>query len=279
MTLHITTITQNHIISVSDRLISTSRGFIELDKDHYKHLILTTPGAKVVITFAGLAGLADSSNKIKESILDKITSILGVTSSEGKHQILVHLSDVKKNIEEHFRRLKTQGLLYRNLRLVIAIWGFLGTKEHGPLQYGCFIDNCLDEQFKWLSEARGNFYMRHKFFLKRELKKGCIIHFLGNELLAARQRPLIRLLKIYAKKEEPIKVFETAVKIIRAVQLHSNGTVGYNCSGIRITKDSPGMEVYDDRDYTEWEVVMPNCIRSSPRMSMVVSNMKGKRGV
>ena len=79
--------------------------------------------------------------------------------------------------------------------------------------------------------------------------------------------------------EMPKKVFETSVKIIRAVQPQSNGTVGYNCSGIRITKNGPGIEVYDDREYTEWEVVMPNCVRSFPDISVTVSNMKGKRGL
>jgi len=196
MTLHVTTITQNHIITVSDRLISTSKGFKELDKDRFKHLILTTPGAKVVVTFAGFAGIADSSKNIKESTLDKITNILGVTSSEGKHQILAHLSDLKMNIESYIRGLKTFRISNRSLKLVIAIWGFLDTVEHGSLQYCCFIDNCLDESFKWLPEARDNFYMRHKFFLREEIKRDCIIHFLGNELLASRQRSFIRLLKI-----------------------------------------------------------------------------------
>ena len=279
MTLHVTTITPKHIVSVSDRLIATSAGFKELDRDRYKHLTLITPDAKVLITFAGFAGVADSKKNIKDSILDHITRTLGETSRKGQHQVIAHLLSIKKSTEKYIDKLHNQGIQWPNLRLVIAAWGVVGTKEYGPTQYSCFIDNCLDDRFSWLNEARSRFRMRHKFFIANAFDKGCHINFLGNELLARRQRSLIKLLKKHAQMEMPKKVFETSVKIIRAVQPQSNGTVGYNCSGIRITKNGPGIEVYDDREYTEWEVVMPNCVRSFPDISVTVSNMKGKRGL
>jgi hypothetical protein len=279
MTLHVTTITPKHIVSVSDRLIATSSGFKELDRDRYKHLTLLTPDARVLITFAGFAGVADSNKNIKETILDHITQTLGATSSRGKHQVLTHLLSIKENTEKYISKLHNQGLQWADLRLAIAVWGVVGTKEYGPVQYSCLIDNCLSNKFNWLNKASSSFRMRHKFFIQNAFERGCQIFFLGNDLLARRQRALIRLLKKHAKMEETKKMFETSVRIIRAVQPQSNGTVGYNCSGIRITKDDPGIEVYDDREYTEWEVVMPNCVRSFPDISVTVSNMKGKKGL
>src|SRR5674476_1150201 len=64
MTLHITTITPNHIVSVSDRLISTSSiagsRYQEIDNDLYKHVVLVNKGARMTICYAGHAGLTTS---------------------------------------------------------------------------------------------------------------------------------------------------------------------------------------------------------------------------
>jgi hypothetical protein len=56
MTLHVVTITPEHVLSVSDRLISTSGGIKELDDDRFKHVTLQTDDARAVISFAGFAG-------------------------------------------------------------------------------------------------------------------------------------------------------------------------------------------------------------------------------
>jgi hypothetical protein len=74
MTLHITTITRKHIISVSDRLIATSSGFCELDADLYKHLILITDDAVMTIGFAGFAGLSSSPNQTMDWFTEVIRS-------------------------------------------------------------------------------------------------------------------------------------------------------------------------------------------------------------
>jgi len=52
MTIHINTITPNHVITVSDRLLSTPTGHIELGDDRYKHLILICDDARVVTSVA-----------------------------------------------------------------------------------------------------------------------------------------------------------------------------------------------------------------------------------
>jgi len=57
------------VVSVSDRLIATSVGYRELDDDRYKHLLLLTDDARVIITFAGFAGILGPDNHLKETMI------------------------------------------------------------------------------------------------------------------------------------------------------------------------------------------------------------------
>ena len=51
--------------------------------------------------------------------------------------------------------------------------------------------------------------------------------------------------------------------------------MGWNCSGVRITRNDPGIEAFDDRDTTKYDMVMPNCIQSTSKFSGYVANIKG----
>jgi len=62
MTLHITTFMPNHIVSVSDRLLSVASHnnrnlTVELADDQYKHIVLICDNAKTLVSFTGIAGL------------------------------------------------------------------------------------------------------------------------------------------------------------------------------------------------------------------------------
>ena len=73
MTLHIVTITPNHVICVSDRLIFTPAGYREVDNDRYKHFLLLTDDARVIITFAGFAGILGPDEQLRETTIDWLT--------------------------------------------------------------------------------------------------------------------------------------------------------------------------------------------------------------
>jgi len=101
--------------------------------------------------------------------------------------------------------------------------------------------------------------MRYKHFGNFKFKDGFTIAYLGNDRLGLKQRALIRVLEKYAKEENSRKMFECSVDIIRAAAAVSNGTIGYNCSGTRNSRDDPGMEAFDSRNNVK-HGVMPNTI-------------------
>ena len=71
MTLHVITRTPNHILTVSDRMISTPDSY----NDRFKHVTLQTDDAQAVISFAGFAGLILDGNP-QETTVDWLTGVL-----------------------------------------------------------------------------------------------------------------------------------------------------------------------------------------------------------
>jgi hypothetical protein len=258
MTLHITTITPNHIISVSDRLNSTSSiagsKYREIDNDLYKHVVLLNKSARMTICYAGHAGLTTAPRQT----LDWLTR--AVSDGNTRHlpidELLAHVTIAANDYIAQFVK---QGIPVDALRLVIFATGWVGTKEYGDVQYNGVIDNCIDKYWTWAPKARPKFTMRYKHFGNFKFKDGFTIAYLGNDRLGLKQRALIRVLEKYAKEENPRKIFESSVNIIRAAAAVSDGTIGYNCSGTRNSRDDPGMEVFDSRNNVK-HGVMPNTI-------------------
>lgn len=271
MTLHIVTITPNHVVVVSDRLIATSAGYRELDNDRYKHLLLITDDARVIISFAGFAGILGSGNNLRETTIDWLTQVIQHTSREGRHRIDQHLTDIRDRAKDYINSLRNSRIPPSDLRLAILASGWVGSE-----QFNCVIDNCLEKAWRWSSEAHLSFKTRVRNYAKANFKDGSYVAFLGNERLGMKQRALRKLLALNARNQEPKEVFNTSVKIIRAAAAQSNGSIGVNCSGIRISRSSPGIEVYDDRNTETYDLVMPNSIVSKSVMSSAITNLKGR---
>lgn len=271
MTLHITTITPNHVVSVSDRLIATSAGYRELDNDRYKHLLLLTDDARVIVTFAGFAGILEPDNHLKETTIDWLTQVIQNTSREGHHGIEQHITDIWRHTQDYINRLRRRGISSTDLGLAILISGWVGSE-----QFNCVIDNCLEKAWTWSSEARTSFKARVRNYGQARFEDGSYVAFLGNERLGMKQRALRKVLTLNALNDGPKKIFDTSVKIIRAAAAQSKGRIGVNCSGIRISRDDPGIEAYDDRDTEIYDTIMPNCIVSQSRISFSTTNLKGR---
>ena len=272
MTLHINTITPNHIISVSDRLLSTSTGYIEDANDRYKHLILITDDARVLVTFSGFAGIVRKNGAHEESTIDWLTNVIMNTAHDGRHKLWEdHIKDIKNDAEKRIEKLHTQdNIPLSKLRLAIFIAG-----EYKGDLFGFIIENSIEKYWTWAEVPRPSFRIAYKNYSMQKFEDGCYIAFLGNERLAMKQRVLLRSLERYARNEDIKNIFQTSVNIIRAVSKISEGSVGWNCSGVRITRNEPGIEAFDDRDTTKYDMVMPNCIRSTSKDSFSVGNIKG----
>ena len=105
MTLHVITRTPNHILTVSDRMISASGGYRELDDDRFKHVTLQTDDAHAVISFAGFAGILDGEGKVTETTVDWLTDILRDTMEAGHHGIDQHLNDIRDQTNKYIGNL------------------------------------------------------------------------------------------------------------------------------------------------------------------------------
>lgn len=271
MTLHINTITPNHIISVSDRLLSTSTGYIEDSNDRYKHLILITDDARVIVTFSGFAGIIGKNGALEESTIDWLTKVIMNTAHDGHHKLWEdHIKDIKNDAEKRIEKLRARKISLSKLQLAIFIAG----DYKGDL-FGFIIDNSIEKYWTCAKVARISFRTAYKNYSMEKFEDGCYIAFLGHERLAMKQRVLRRSLERYARSEDVKKIFQTSVEIIRAVSKISGGTVGWNCSGVRITRNEPGIECFDDRKTEKYDMVMPNCIRSTSKVSFSVTNIKG----
>ncbi len=272
MTLHINTITPNHIISVSDRFLSTSTGYIEDATDRYKHFILITDDARVIVTFSGFAGIVGKNGALEKSTIDWLTNVIMDTAHDGRHKLWEdHIKDIKNDAEKRIEKLHTQDRIPLS-KLQLAI--FIAGDYKGDL-IGFIIDNSIEKNWTWAKVSRPSFRTAYKNYSMEKFEGGCYIAFLGNERLAMKQRVLLRLLKRYACNEDIKNIFQTSVNIIRAVSKISEGSVGWNCSGVRITRNNPGIEAFDDRDTKKYNMVMPNCIRSTSKVSFSVTNIKG----
>ena len=272
MTLHINTITPNHIISVSDRLLSTSTGYIEDSNDRYKHFILITDDARVIVTFSGFAGIVGKKGALEESTIDWLTNVIMNTAGDGRHRLWEdHIKDIRNDAEKRVEKLNLQCKISMS-KLQLAI--FIGGDYKGDL-FGFIIDNSIEKHWTWAKVARTSFRTAYKNYSKEKFEDGYYIAFLGNERLAMKQRVLLRSLERHARNEDIRNIFQTSVEVIRAVSKISGGSVGWNCSGIRITRNDPGIEAFDDRDTKKYDMVMPNCIRSTSKFSGYVGNIKG----
>lgn len=272
MTLHITTITPKHIISVSDRLLATPTGYKEIDNDKYKHLILITDDANTVITFAGFAGLAGA----KETTIDWLTKVASNTSREGHHNIRKHLTDIRRHADDYISKFKKSGINSSDLRLAIVVFGWVGTKEYGDVQYRCIIENCLEDPWVWSAKARPKFSLRETHYGDAKFRDGSYHQFLGQEQLGIKQVSLRNLLAEHARENDPKKIFKTSVKIIRAASSESSGSIGINCSGVRMSKGDSGIEILNDRDTSKYDIVMPNSVTSiSKGLLVTLGNIKG----
>ncbi len=261
MTLHILTVMPNHVVVVSDRLISSSGQ--EVDSDRYKHFLLLTDDARAIVSFAGFAGIVGEKNTI-DWLIDEVLA----TCKQGHHNIDQHLDDIWKHAQEYIDKFIKRGIEWKNLRLAIMVSGWVDTQ-----QFNCLIDNCLDKYWTWSEEARNSFKARIRNYAEYGLKDGCAIGILGNERLALKQRALCRKLEIVARKEKIEEVIMTAVEMIRAVAPTSKGAVGLNCSSIRISRDDPGIQAHNYRNTTRYDV-MPDCIVSRSGISTTIRDIK-----
>jgi hypothetical protein len=271
MTLHVNTITPNHIISISDRLLSTPNGGFEDSDDRYKYLILMTDDARVVITFSGIAGIVENGT-FKDSTIDWLTNVINNTAHDKRHRLWEdHIKDIKNDAEKRIEKLHTQYKIpLSKLQLAIFIAG-----EYKGDFLGFIIENSIEKYWTWAKVPRPSFRLAYKNYSMEKFEDGCYIAFLGHERLAMKQRVLRRLLDKHARNEDVKKIIQTSVKIIRAVSKISKGAVGWNCSGVRITRNDPGIECFAYRDTNKYDMVMPNCIRSTSKISFSVTNIKG----
>jgi len=270
MTLHIQTITPNHLVYVSDRLINTPAGYLELADDRNKHLILLCDDAQVVASFAGIAGIPKGSD-LKDSTIDWLTDVFQTTSQKA-HGIDDHLYHLGRQVQPHIDGLKRQYKLDSNmLRLAIQISGWIG-----DIQFSCVIDNYLYQSCR-AGPFRSTFIRRCRTYQKDEFGDGSCIFIIGREYLGDKFNEHVDKLSNVARHDDPKKIFQTSVSIIRAAAANSSGQVGYNCSGVRISRNDPHTEVYDDRDESVFNSVMPNIVVSTSRVSMSTRNMRGKQ--
>lgn len=275
MTLHIRTITPNHVIYVSDRLLYTPTGYIELGDDRYKHLILICDDARVVISFAGIAGILppakSGASELKNGTIDWLTKVFQDTSKKD-HRIEAHLNDLRSQIQDHINSLRNRFKLpSSSVKLAIQVSGWVG-----EIQFDCIIDNYLNT-YCCTSETRPAFTTRHKTYEEEKFEDGSQIFFIGKEFLGDKFDSFCRQLTDVARREDPKEIFKTSVTIIREAAKKSNGRVGYNCSGVRISRNDPGIQVFDKRDESIWDTVMPNTILSTSRISASTTNMRGRK--
>lgn len=263
MTLHVVTITPNHVLSVSDRMISTSGGLVELDDDRFKHVTLLTDDARAVISFAGFAGKLGRDGKANETTADWLTGVLRDTLEAGYHGIDRHLNDIRDRANQYISSLRTRHQSW-DLRLAILVSGWVGSDA-----FNCIMDNYIKPRWESEEYARDSFTVRIRKYNRDKFKHDIPVAFLGNCRPALRQRALIRLLKLRARREDVEAMFDSSVSIIRAASAISNGAIGEKCSGIYISRNDSGFRaLYDRIDPAIWTVI-PNHVTSTSQLKMV----------
>jgi len=268
MTLHVVTITPNHILSVSDRLISTSGGQIELDDDRFKHVTLRTEDARAVISFAGFAGILGRDGKVNETTADWLTGVLEDTMKAGHHGIDRHLTEIRDRTNQHLSSLRGKSPS-RDLRLAIIASGWAGSDA-----FNCVMDNCVEPGMKWSNHYRDSLTVRIRKYSEDKFPAGCYIIFLCNELIAKKQKDLIRYLQLKAIQGDVKGMFDASVRIIRAASAdpESKRTIGLKCSGIHIPHNEPGFRALHDRNDPRFWTVIPNHVISTSHLKKVHQN-------
>ena len=130
----------------------------------------------------------------------------------------------------------------------------------------------METNLDWASEARPIFQRRFRKYGDAKFEDGSYILFLGNVQPARRQRTLLEQLETDARSEQPQKILDSCVKIIRAAAAESNGTIGFKCDGVRISRNDPGIEEYG----VPMEIRMSNTVVSTSRVSYSVTDMRGQ---
>lgn len=268
MTLHVVTITPNHVLSVSDRLISTSGGLVELDDDRFKHVTLQTDDARAVISFAGFAGKLGLDGKVNETTADWLSSVLEGTMKAGYHGIDKHLNDIKDSMEHYLTSLRKE-FSAEVLRLAIIVSGWTGSDA-----FNCVMDNCIETDLRWSTHARDSIKVRIRKYAGDRFPAGCYILFPINAWIAKKYTELRRLLQSKAILGDVEGMFDASVQIIRAASAdpESQGTIGEKCSGICISRHIPGFRTLHDRVDPKTWTVMPNHITSTKALKIVHIN-------
>lgn len=276
MTLHVITITPNHIITVCDKLVSSpsysGRDYIEVDNDTDKQFSFITDDARMTIAFAGFAGPRNKPKLTMEWLL----SVIHNSSRSGIHTIEQHLNNICIAANGFISQFRQQGYPDEALRLTILATGWIATLENGKYrecQLHHVIENCLDGNHFWASKARPKFVQRFKFYNQAKFENGYYRIFLGNDHLGINQKAQLRVLTKFSKENNPKMIFRCSVDVIRSAANASRGTIGYNCIGIRNTKDDGGLECYGSR--FDGEIGNPSgVILSTSAISMSVTDVR-----
>ena len=268
MTLHVITVTPEHILCVSDRLITTSGNSVEVDDDRFKHVTLQTDDARAVISFAGFAGKLNRYGILNETTADWITNVLVDTMEAGHHGINQHLTDLKDRIKKYHSELK-QSLPLDVIRLAIIVSGWAGSNA-----FNCVIDNCIETDLTWLPTARDSIKVRKKEYAGDPFLPGCYVLFPINAPIAKKYVDLRRQLQSKAILGDVEGMFDASVQIIHAVVAdpESMGKVGTKCSGIHMPRDSSLFLAQHRRHEKQAWTLIPNLVISTSRYRVVVQN-------
>jgi hypothetical protein len=272
VTLHITPLTPHHVVSVYDRLIYAAGRYLELADDRYKHFVLICDDAKVAVSFAGFAGVltqTSGAEKVVDDTLDWLTSV-ATDTSRSYHDLDSHLNQFRDAAKPHLEKVRSaHGIPLRHQQLAIQICGWKYNT-----QFNCVIENYMNHKCEVL-QARESFTTWIKTYDADPFDAGSYVFFLGQRDAAMRQTSACAHLNKIALTGDPKRIFKSSVALIRAAAKDSPSSIGGNCSGLRLTGGDPGIEVFDDRPGTKWDVVMPNVVKSTSGISCTVSNIRG----
>jgi hypothetical protein len=274
MTLHVTTITPSQVISVCDRLLYTPARYIELGDDRYKHFVLICDDAKAAVSFAGFAGIVsrtlDGRDLLIDDTLDWLTDI-AVEGSKSFHDIDSHINQFRDSAQLHLDDLQRKyQLSAKDRQLAIQVCGW---KHH--TQFNCVIHNYMDRHCNPVPTRR-SFTTHIRTYENERFDEGSSIFLLGQRAIALQDKDACARLNDAAATNDPKAVFDSSVALIRAAALKSPSSVGTKCSGLRLTRGDPGIQVFDDRPGAAWDTVMPNVVNSTSTISVAVRDMHGR---
>ena len=281
MTLHVVTITPNHVVCVADRLVSmfdansSDNRYVELDNDHYKHLSLITDDASAIVSYAGIAGQIVFKDLIGSKTIDWLSKILQKPSTQNKFLINDHLHNIKNEMDFYVGELKTKGIPPEFLKLAIIVVGWVCGNPFMVLFHNCF-SMSKHWPWPWESKASEKIQVCMQDFSKKlpwQNKRGSFVCFLGHERTAMKERYLRRALANAAKSNNKRKIYDASVEIIKKVAKSSEGRgmIGENCSGIALGKTGRS-EIFNTRENVVYPSVMPSSVISTSHISMYSGN-------